>query len=258
MSASKKILKPIMLIILLVVAGGGVYLYKNFGDITKRIAERTASNTLGVPVSIGNIAINLGEKSVTVSGIKVGNPKGYKGAQSVTVETVYMKAQTLSQTLLRFNDITVSGTEVYLEVRPNGTNLTDIKKNVNAKADQGDKAAQQIKVIIENMRIEKMRVYPSILLANTQNLEPVIVPDIFVRGVGVRENGVLAREAIGQVWTQISQSVSGAANRAGFYEGLSPDALQEIGVGQIQKIKGDLQKEIDNLGDGLKGLFGGE
>ncbi|MEZ5918438.1 MAG: hypothetical protein R3D66_00425 [Alphaproteobacteria bacterium] len=52
--------------------------------------------------------------------------------------------------------------------------------------------------------------------------------------------------------------MSGAANRAGFYEGLSPDALQEIGVGQIQKIKGDLQKEIDNLGDGLKGLFGGE
>lgn len=236
--------------------GGGVFLLMNFGDIAKTIAQKVASETLGVTVSIGKIDIALADKAVTVSNIKIGNPKGYKGPYAATIDTIHMKAQTFSQTLLKFNDISVSGTEIYLEVRQTGTNLSDIKKTVDSKARKGDKAAQQIKVIIENMKIEKMQVNPSVLLPGLENMKPIIVPDLVLRGIGVKENGVLAQEAIGQIWSQLSKSVSAQANSAGFYQGISPEALQDIGVKQIDVLKENLKKEMDNLEEGIKGLFG--
>lgn len=253
MSATKTVF-TVSSLAMAVLFGGGVFLYMNFGNIAKNLAEKIASDTMGVSVSIGSVNVALKEKSVTVKNIRVGNPAGYKGSHAATIETVYMKADTLSQALLKFNDIAVSGSEVYLEVKENATNLTDIKKTVNAKAAKGDKAARQIKVIIEKMRIEKMRVHPSVLLGGLGNkMEPIVIPDIVLRGIGTKENGVLAREAIGQIWNQISKSVSRSASSAGFYQGISPDALQDIGVGQVEGFKENFKKD---LGDLKKSIFG--
>jgi len=236
--------------------GGGVFIMMNLGDIAKNMAEKIASDTMGVSVSIGKIDVVLQEKSVTVTNIRVGNPPGYKGRHAAMIEKVHIKAETLSRALLKFNDISVSGSEIYLEVKESGTNLTDIKKTVNSKAEKGDKAAQKIKVIIEKMRIEKMRVHPGVLLAGLGDLEPITVPDINLRGIGTKENGVLAREAIGQIWNAISKSVSSGANSAGFYQGISPDILQDIGVGQVKSLKENFKKDIDHLGKDIKGIFG--
>jgi hypothetical protein len=235
--------------------GGGVFLFLNFGALAKNIAERIASDTLNVPVSISSVNVALQEKTVIVSGVKVGNPQEYDGAYAATMDKIYMKADTLSQTLLRFNDITVSGTEVYLEVHPDGTNLTDIKNTVDTKAAAGDKAAQQIKVIIESMRIEKMNVNPKVLLPGVANIEPIAVPDIILRGIGVKENGVLASEAIAQIWADIARRVSKAANEAGYYEGMSPEALKEVGIGQIQQIKEQLSNDMKHLSRDLQRSF---
>lgn len=238
--------------------GGGVYLMMNFGSIAKNMTERVASETLGVKVSVGRIDVSFQDKAVTVSGVKVGNPAGYEGAHAATIEQIYLKADTLSDVLLRFNDVAVKGSEVYLEVHQNATNLTDIKKTVNAKAAKGDRAAEQIKVIIENMRIEKMRVNPKVLLIGAANIEPITVPDIVLTGIGVKENGVLASEALGQIWADIAQRVSREANKQGFYEGLSPEALEDVGVTQIQQFKDQLSDDVDTLKKDLKGLLGGQ
>ena len=235
--------------------GGGVYLMMNFGSIAKQITERVASETLGVDVSIGNIAVNFQDKAVTVTTVKVGNPAGYSGAYAATIEEIYLKANTLSDVLLRFNDVAVKGSEVYLEVHANATNLTDIKKNVNSKAAQGDRAAEQIKVIIENMRIEKMRVNPQVLAIAGLKVEPITVPDLVLTGVGVKENGVLASEALAQIWAQIAQHVNREANQAGFYEGVSKDALDELGVSHIEQFKERISDDVDALKTDLKGLL---
>ncbi len=252
MSATKTVF-TVSSLALALLFGGGVFILMNLGDIAKNMAEKIASETLGVSVSIGTVDVALQDKTVTVSNIKVGNPKGYKGRHAATIQTVYLKADTLSQVLLKFNDISVSGSEVYLEVKESGTNLTDIKKTVNSKAAKGDKAAQQIKVIIEQMKIEKMRVHPSVLLAGLGDLAPITLPTIRLNNIGTKENGVLAREAIGQIWQSISGEVSKSANSAGFYQGISPDALEDIGVGQIKGFKENFSKDI---GDLKKSLFG--
>ncbi len=255
MSATKTVF-TVSSVAMALLFGGGVFVFMNMGDIAKNIAQKVASETLGVSVSIGKIDVKLQDKAVTVTNIRVGNPKGYKGSHAATIQSVHMKAETLSQALLKFNDISVNGSDVYLEVRESSTNLSDIKKTVNSKAAKGDKAAQQIKVIIEKMKIESLRVHPSVLLAGLGDLAPITIPDINLNGIGTKENGVLAKEAIGQIWNRISKSVSKSANGAGFYQGISEDALKDVGVSEIQSLKENFKKDMDDLGEGVKGLFG--
>jgi hypothetical protein len=261
MTTSKSILTVTSLAFVLMF-GGGVFLLMNMGSIAKTLAQRIASDTLGVKVSIASVDVDLQNKAVTVNSVRVGNPAGYKGTYAATLDKIYMKADTLSQVLLRFNDISVTGSEVYLEVKPESTNLTDIKKTVDAKAAQGDKAAQQIKVIIENMRIEKMRVNPSVLLPGAPSIEPITVPDIVLRGIGAKENGVLASEAIAQVWGDVVTRTTRSANQAGFLEGLSGDALREAGVGQVQQIRQQIENTINEeaveVEKRLKNFWGNE
>lgn len=236
--------------------GGGVYLFLNIDSVVRAVSERVASEALGVDVDVGSVKVNFHEKSVTVRNVKVGNPPGYKGARAATIEAIYLKAHTLSDAMLNFQDINVTGTDLYLEVTPNATNLSDIKKNVDAKAAQGSAAAEQIKVIIENMRIESLYIRPTALLAGLE-MQPVRVPDIVLQGIGRKENGVLAREAIGQIWKAVAKEAGAAANEAGYYQGVSPEALNELGAGQIDVLKQQIKQDINNLGGDLKKIFGG-
>lgn len=240
--------------------GGGVFLFMNLGDIAKTVAQRVASRTLGVAVSIGTIEVNVPQKSVVVKNVKVANPSGYSRAHAVTIETIHLKANTLSDTLLNFNDVSVSGSEVYLEVKSDRTNLTDIKKNLDRRAAQKDPAAKQLKVIIDEIKIDKMRVKPSITLLSDADLEPAIVPDIVLTGIGKRQGGVLAGDAIKQIWRDILPQIQKSAAGAGFYQGLSGDALREVGLQQIDALRSQaedqIKNEVDKIGKSINGLFG--
>ena len=236
--------------------GGGIFLMMNLGNIAKNLAEKIASETLGVHVSIAAVEVDIQELAVTVKNIRIGNPEGYKGKHALTVGSVYLKAETLSDVLLHFNTVAVTGTHVFLEVEPKRTNLTDIKKTVDAKASKGDKAAQQIKVIIENMNIDEMQVHPSVVLLEGAQLQPITVPQFVLKGIGKKENGVLAKEAVAQIWAGLMPHIEKSASQAGFYNGLSSDALKDLGLSQADSIKQKVKDEINNLGKSLGGLFG--
>jgi hypothetical protein len=255
MSASKTLI-TVASVAMALVFGGGAYLYTHMGLIAKHMAERIASETMEVDVNIGKLDIILKDKTVVVSNLRIGNPKGYEGPYAAKIDNITLRAETLSDVLLRFKDIDVTGTEVFLEVREGGTNLTQIKKNVDTKAAGGDQAAKQIKVIIENLRIEKMKVIPTILLVGNQKLDPITVPDLVLRGIGVKENGVLAREAIGQIWANITRKVSQSANSAGLLEGMSDEALKDMGATKIQELQDRATHSMDKIGNDLKRIIG--
>lgn len=235
--------------------GGGVYLLMNLDSIAKTLTERVASETLGVDVDIGEIQISLKEKSVIVRSVEVSNPPGYHAPHAATIDRIAMKANQLSDVLLSFEDISVTGTEMFLEVTPQGTNLTDIRNNVNAKAAQGDSAAEQIKVIIARLKIEKLHVVPGTLLIGRE-MEPITISNIVLRNIGRENNGVSASQAIAEVWKAVSRDVTRRAANAGFLKGLDKDALEDIGASGLQPFKDRLSDDLGTLGEDIKGVFG--
>jgi len=273
MSAVKSVAKLSLYLfgffVLLLVAGA-MYLYVNMNTLAKDMAEQVASNAMGVAVSIGDMDIQLDEQKVVVNNITVANPDGYKNPNAIEISNVTVAMESWSQDLLTFAMVGVNGTKVDLEVRPQGTNLGDIKKNIEARsktvvgaeptADQVAEVQsnkQPIKVIVRDFTMSGAQITPSVTLLKT-DFQPLMAPDIHVSGIGEKENGVLAREAVAQIMNYVLQVYNKSANTAGFLEGLPLDVMNSIGVSTVDVFKKNLKKsydsEVDKFKQGVEGL----
>lgn len=255
--------------VLLLVAGA-MYLYVNMNTLAKDMAEQVASNALGVAVNIGEMDIRLDEQKVVVNKITVANPAGYKKSHAIEISNVTVAMESWSKDMLTFAMIGVSGTKVDLEVQPQGTNLGDIKKRVEARSKtvQGAKPTadqvadvqskkQNIKVLVRDFAMTGVQITPSITLLQG-DLKPLQVADIHLKGIGERENGILAREAVAQIMNGVLQEFNKSANKAGFLEGLPLDVMNSMGVSTLDVFQKNLKKsyegEVDKFKQGVDGL----
>lgn len=235
--------------------GGGLYLYMNMGSIAEKLAEKYASEALGVAVNIGSVDVSLQERRVTVNGIKIDNPSGYTGAHAATVGQVHITAGDLSAELLQFKDVSVNDADIYLEVTPNGTNLSDIRNNLNRNAGKNPSAGEKaVKVILDKL-VMNGTIHPSVTIADI-TVEAFTMPPLTLHNIG-GSNGAPVGEAIAQIWVPLSRQVIQAANKQGLLQGLNEDALKEVGVSKVQEIKDKIGTEVEAIGEGLKGLLGG-
>lgn len=238
--------------------GGGAYLLANMNVFAKSYIERSATETLGVPVSIGSLEIALKDRKAHAKNLKIGNPDGFKGPHAVLVPDINVTLGGLSKELVSIKDVEVSQAEVYLEVKDNTTNLAVIQNRAR-KAPADDVGAQAIKVIISKLSLMNAKINPVIVLFTDQNLEPIILPSIVMTDIGEKENGVLANEAIAQIWMHFAQKLNSEAARQGLLQGLSPEALQQMGVSDIQRFKQNLhenvQEKLDAVGEKIDHLL---
>lgn len=237
--------------------GGGLYLYMNFGDIAKRLAEHVATQTLGVDVDIASIQVSLQEKRVEVKDIAIANPSGYRNSKAMTIGSVSIQAETLSQELLNFSNAAMTDIHVNLEVTPSGTNLTDIRNRIKVpgRAEQAAEDRKTItRVILKNFVAQGGTITPGISMLETQP-QPINVPPVHLSGIGEKENGVLAGEAVSQIYKAVADQSVKAAHEQGLLDNLSPDVLKDIGIGRIEQMKETIKDEADAVKDTLKDLF---
>lgn len=278
MSAVKKTAKAGLYIfsifVFLIIVGAG-FIYMNMGSIAKQITEKVASDALGVPVTIGAMDIILEEKKVSVKDIRIANPSGYKKSHAITVDSVTVAGESFSKQLLTFARVEVDGTNVNVEVTGKGTNLGDLKKNVDKKAStsktvkketasdnkKSSHKEEDIKVIVKKFSLTKAQLNPSVTLID-RDLAYITVPDIHLTNIGKKENGIVAQEAVAQIMDAVLERFNESANGAGFLEGLSLEMLNEIGVSTAEvfqkNLKESYEKEVDGFKKGLgnlKGMF---
>ncbi len=233
--------------------GGGVYLMMNMNIIAKNYIEREASKTLGVNVTIGQLDITLQERSALVKDLIIGNPEGFEKPYAVKVETINIALGNIAQQLIEFKDIDVGKAEVNLEVRENVTNLTAIRNRI--KVEPKDPTAEVAKVIIDKLTLSQAQIRPGVVLFTQEELPPVLVPDIVLTAIGEKENGVLVNEAIAQIWAHVTKKLESQAMKSGLLEGMSDEALQNMGQGFGQRMKEQVQEQVDSIGEGLGSIF---
>ena len=253
MTASKSILTVSTLAFALMF-GGGVYILMHLNTLAKPIAERIASDAMGVRVSIENIEVSLKNKRVGVYGIHVANPPGYSKPHAVVVEKANIALNAASENLIDFKDIFVDGTQVFVEVKEGGTNLHTIRKGIKG-SDPKAENENPLKVIIQRFVLNGAQINPTVTLVSEQDLEPITFEPVMLNGIGQRENGILAREAVAQVMEPLLHSFGVQAGDAGFYQGLSPEALKELGVSELDQLKTQIKEDIGKIGDSVKQLF---
>lgn len=247
---------------------GGVVVVMMLSDVTKALIEKLGSEALGVPVSIASLDIRLTEQSVAVRGIRIGNPKGYEGGDLLKLAAIDVSLGDVSKQLVTFSNIRVSGSEINLKVSEKGTNFGALKENIakNGSDDASAKSeatsskvastSEAPKVIIDKFLFEKTTINPTVTLLGSESVSSsVSIPDIKLNDIGKKENGVLVKEALSQIFSHISSKVEKVAFEGGLLKGMNVDVLKSFGGNVLQNVKDAVPSE-DKLKDAAKGLLG--
>lgn len=245
---------PIFLGIIVVLAVIGVIAVMNFSSVAKSLSEKIASDALGVGVTIDSLDIQLQERKIALSGIKVKNPPGYDFPYAFTLDSISIDADALTKELLTFDDISVGKSDLYFETGSGGTNLGNIKDNIKTTEAEPaqDKTAEAIKVIIRKFTLGNATLHSNLSLDGKPT--KVDLPEIVLTGIGEKSNGILASEAIGQIVDKVVNVASKTAAQEGLLKGVDPSALENLDV--PTSLMDKVGKDAGSLGEGIKGLLG--
>lgn len=237
--------------------GGGIFLFTQAGTIVKGFLERTATATLGVPVSIDSLQVNLKDKTALLQGLRIDNVDGFDKPHVLYVDKIGAQLGAVSKDLVVIKEISVAGTDINLEIKEQGSNVTALKRGIKVKPrakvesetaasdSAGEAKATPPKVIIDLLTIGEVAVHPSASVVDGYEISrDVTVPKMVLRDIGRSENGVIAEEAVAQVMQALMTKVNAAAAEAG----LSPEALfKSVAEDKLDSVKETLKGKLDSL-----------
>ena len=261
----KKIL--IGVVVLLVIAAGGVYyLYSNLGGLIKTAMETYGSEATQAQVKVASVNLSLTSGEGAISGISIGNPKGYSAANAFALGLVSMKVDVGSVTKnpVVIKEIVIDKPQLVYEMATDGSsNLQAIQKNVNAyaaKMGAGGGAAGQKpaagskeperKIIIENLYVRNGQIAASHALLKGKQISTGL-PTIHLTNIGKAKGGATPAEIANDVIGAISQQASKAAT-ADLTKSL--DSLKGAVGDAIGGVIG--KPDAGAVGDQLRGILG--
>lgn len=179
----KKILIGVV-VLLVIAAGGAYYLYSNLGGLIKTAMETYGSEATQTQVKVSNVKLSVTSGEGAISGITIGNPKGYSAANAFALGVVSMKVDVASVTKnpVVIKEIVIDKPQLAYEMSADGSsNLQAIQKNVNAYAAKmgGGASAQkpaagskepERKLIIENLYVRNGQIAASHAVLKDQKI----------------------------------------------------------------------------------------
>ncbi len=232
----------ILILVFVALIGGGLYLYLNLESMITRQAEKIAANALGVAVDIDGMNISLSDRTVTIRGIKIANPDGFKQPHVMTTDTVSITLDTASQELIAFKDINVHGGRVILEINENGLNLADLKQSIDNQKQASDSTAEEkVRVIVNQMVIDTSVIESHVAFLD-RDIASFTMPPMRFSNIGQGGN-THAGDALAVI---ISRYLSEAERQARRSQALS--GVDIPGLGKIEQ-------RINEAVEGIRGLF---
>lgn len=260
----KKFLSVILVIVLLIAVGVG-YVYMNIDNIAKNMAEKVGSEQLGVPVTIEKMNVDIMQKSVSLSGLKISNPQAFSSNKAIQVSSVSTRLGELKKDLITIEELTIGNIDVLLEVANQTTNLQSIQSNLPKTSQDSSSQSNLPDFIIKKVMFGQTSLEPKIANFDKQ-IGTLTVPGFTVNNIGTAENGVSAGEAVRQIMAPYLRKIEKQAIEGQLMKQLPADfeglkSKMETQSRDIQQKAGDSikekTKELDKkLQDSLNNVFG--
>ena len=220
-----KVLISVVVVLVVLVLALILTLPLTIGPIVKTAASVGGPKALGVPVSVGDVKLNPLAGNLTISQVKVGNPKGYSDKDAFAVDKVEvgLKLGSLMSDTIVVRKIQIDAPAISFESKDGKSNFDAMLANSKKSAEEekakkpGEKKAGK-KVIIEVFSLNNAKIsYASGLTMGKALTVPL--PSLTLKDIGKSSGGASAVDALTEVINGIlgglTEAITGAAGAAG-------------------------------------------
>jgi len=267
MQKLKKILLGILIAIVVLIVAIVVTLPFFISPLVKHVATDIAPKFLGVPVAVSNVNISVLGGRVELTGVRVGNPKGYSGDPLAALERMVFQIDLASlpgKGPITIKEIIIDTPFISYETADGKSNVDVVKANVEqavGKKPGEEKPAEEKpaeagrKVIIDHFQMKSGQInYRNSLLTGGKAL-PFALPAVELRDIGKKSGGATVMDATGEILGAVVGAISDAVVQAA---GAIGDLLKGGGDAAKDALKGAGEAAGDaakSVGDALKKLF---
>jgi len=193
----KRVLFAIAVLVLVAAIGAGVWLYLSLDWVVKRAIEAYVPDIIGAEVTVESVKLAPASGAGVISGIVIGNPRGFKTPAAATASTVDVAIDpgTVTKDVILVRRIAVASPAITYEAGRNGSNFDALKRNVEKRIGKGDpKASGKTRLIVERLTIRGATVsyVPEIPVRGATI--SYALPDVHLADIGKRQGGVTPDE----------------------------------------------------------------
>jgi hypothetical protein len=261
----RKLLKIVVAVLVLIVIALVVG-WMAIDSIAKTAIERGGTYALGVPTQVNSVSLGLLRGEITIRGLTVGNPEGFKTPHLIktgTVELAVRPGSLLSDTI-QVNRFEIDGLDLNFEQKLGSSNISVIvgntKKAGGGKAGEaqpsGGKKVKADRVVVRNV-VAHVQVLPVGGQASTLDVKvpEIVLTDVGSDGAGGATVSELVRKLVPAILVAVVEKCKGVVPDADLNR-LSSDLGKTLeGLGTSARQAGEnLQK---GAGDAIKKIFGG-
>jgi len=208
------------------------------GPVVRTAVNTVGPSLLGVPVEIGTMSVRPLSGRVTLGGVRVGNPEGFRSPSLFELDGLRVRVQptsVLGDTIL-VEEILVSGLRITYETTGRRSNLGALLEGLQSKQPPSpdnvgpkDSTAPAKKVVIRRIVLDDMRVKVAATLAGGRGLT-LPLGRMELTDIGTRHQAVTATAAATQVIRAIATGVATAlAGSAADLAAMGIDAVKAVG-----------------------------
>ena len=263
MKSAKKILAYVVVsiaVILLVLIVG----FHIFGaGMIKAVVEKTASSTLGVPVTVKNIGLSILRGKVEIKGLVVKNPPGYANETLLELGdgVVNLDIGSLMSDTIKIQLVKLDNTKLTIEQKGLTNNLNEIldklpkeEKGAAPKTEKPGKKLTVTKLEITNTNVRvKLLPIPGKSDTVSLKLDPIVMENL----------GTDKKLSVASLVAKVMGALAAGIAKQG--AGLLPDDMVK-GIGSTLGKTAELGKSAvkttteagKNVVEGVKGIFGGK
>ena len=231
----KKYLYPLLVLALLGV-GALYWLSDNLDELVAAAITQHGSAMTQARVGVEHVEIHAKNGKGVISGLFVGNPKGFKTAHALRVERIELDVDlaTLTQDAIVVRLLVIDKPNVIYEKGEVMTNFDAIQKNIATYLGPQKKTQGGTRLIIEELTICNAKAQASAGFMGGKTVS-IPLPDISLKNVGKAKGGVTPGELGQEITNALKARLSVSAN--------------------FDRLKKSTGEALDKAGSAIKGLL---
>jgi len=258
--------------LVVIVIGIIIFGISNLGPIIKNAVNTYGPDITKTEVHLRDASVSIFSAEVELKDFLLGNPKGFKSSQAITVGSIHVNVDEKSLTgdTIIIDRIEVLGPEITYEKIRGTDNFQTILNNVQKSISMGkpskkqpgkaEKTSAGKKILIKNFILRDGKVTLSMTMFGGKTISAPL-PDIHLKDIGRGKDGASPAEVFKEVFTALYSKITSNAVTDIFSKGLqglgkSLDTIGSDTKKQLNILEKGTKKDIDSVTGKIKGLFG--